>query len=80
MITTSIFLTIISILIIGSILLQKSANMGLGAYESDVNTKLNINDSFLSKLTSFFIFIWICIIIYINYNMNHLISVVDKIG
>jgi len=65
-----ISLVLISIFIVISILLQKSSNMGLGAYESDINSKLNLNDSFLRKITGIFILIWIGLILYINFHLK----------
>jgi len=72
MFTLLITIFIISSLIITiSILLQKSASMGLGAYTSAVNDKLNINDGLLSRISSIFIFIWLVTVIYINYYVNN---------
>jgi protein translocase SecG subunit len=72
MLTLLITIFVISSLIITlSILLQKSSSMGLGAYTSDVNEKLNMNDGLLSRISSIFIFIWLTTIIYMNYYVNN---------
>jgi len=72
MLTLLITIFIISAAMITiSILLQKSSSMGLGAYTSDVNDKLNINDGLLSKISSIFIFIWLFTVIYLNYYVNN---------